>query len=218
MEQSTIIALTKKYVRQMLEQDRTGHDLHHIKRVYRLANYIAEQEKVDPFVVSLAALLHDIKDHKFTGGDSTVGANLAADFLSGLNVPEEICREVREIILGISFKGGFNKDVSLTPAGKVVQDADRLDAIGAIGVARALTYGGYMGRILYDPMIPPQTYETIDAYLSNESTTINHFYEKLLKLKNTLHTKTARRIAVKRHQFLLDYLQQFLTEWEGLDY
>jgi uncharacterized protein len=212
-----LINQTIDYVKETLNDDHTGHDWSHIERVYQMALAIAECEKGDLLIVSLAALLHDIKDHKFTGGDSSIGADLAYDFLMNLEVETDVANVVREIILNMSYKGGLNQDKVLSKEGQIVQDADRLDAIGAIGIARAFTYGGSKGRVMFDPNNQPQTFTDLETYLNNQSTTINHFYEKLLKLKDLMNTETAKQIAAKRHTFMESFLTQFYKEWESKD-
>jgi uncharacterized protein len=217
MEQEQVINQTIEFVKESLKDDHTGHDWTHIERVYNMAISIASKESGDILIVSLAALLHDIKDHKFTGGDSSIGANLAYEFLLKINVDSYVANEVREIVLNMSYKGGLNQDKLLSKEGQIVQDADRLDAIGAIGIARAFTYGGSKGRSMYDPNNQPQSFKNLESYLNNQSTTINHFYEKLLKLKDLMNTDTARQIARKRHEFMEAFLSQFYKEWEALD-
>ena len=217
MEENVIIEKCIDFVRESLETDHTGHDWSHIERVYKLACFIAKKEDGNLFVISLASLLHDIKDHKFTGGDSLVGATIAYDFLMSLNVSEDIALAVKDIILNMSYKCGLNKEKVLSKEGQIVQDADRLDAMGAIGIARTFTYGGSKERVMYDPDIKPQTYKDIQSYLKSESTTINHFYEKLLKLKELMNTETAKMIAKKRHNFMESYLNQFYLEWDAIE-
>jgi uncharacterized protein len=165
-------------------------------------------------VVELAALLHDIADWKAHDGDSTIGPKMAMDWLTSLDLDSNIIQHVGQVIADISFKGARVEQPRLSLEGKVVQDADRLDAIGAIGIARAFAYGGSKGRVIYDPTCTPTDHQTADSYL-NRGTTINHFYEKLLLLKDRMNTPTGRAIAERRHRFMKDYLQRFYEEWEG---
>ena len=200
-----IIEKTKNFVREKLLGEATGHDYWHIERVYNLACNIALKEGADLFVVSLAALLHDIADHKFYNGDSQVGGNVTREWLKQLSVSDEIINHVAHIVETISFKGGTNKEKQNTIEGKVVQDADRLDAIGAIGIARAFAYGGNKNREIYNPEIKPETYDKYEDYAKKQNHTINHFYEKLLLLKDLMNTETGKTIALQRHQFMEYY-------------
>lgn len=215
MNNKTLIANTKNYVKKQLANAEGGHDWFHIERVYRNALQIAKGEQVNLLVVKLGALLHDIADSKFYNGDETIGPRLAQNFLRAEGVEEKIITAVTNIIENISFKGGnfgtANDSIEL----QVVRDADRLDAIGAIGIARCFNYGGYKNRVLYDPNIPPNLHMSKEEYKTATSPTINHFYEKLLLLKDRMHTKTARDIAQKRHEYMQAYLSQFYKEWEG---
>lgn len=215
MNRKFIIKQTKDYVRRQLEGEGTGHDWWHVYRVWQNAIHIAKQEKADLFVVQLAALLHDIADWKFHHGDDTVGPKLAKGWLIKLSVDEKIIAHVCEIIQGVSFKGVGVKTQMKTKEGMVVQDADRLDAIGAIGIARAFAYGGHKGREIYNPEIKPVHHKSFEQYKNSQSPTLNHFYEKLLLLKDLMNTGTARKIAEKRHAFMELYLQTFINEWEG---
>lgn len=194
----------------------SGHDWWHVYRVWKMAERIGGHENADMLVVSLAALLHDIADWKFHGGDDTAGPRVAAEILSKHNVSRTIIDHVCRIIKDVSFKGAGVPTVPLSLEGKIVQDADRLDAIGAIGVARAFAYGGYKGRALYDPDIEPVLHASKEAYSQSHSPTINHFYEKLLLLKDLMNTETARSIAASRHRFMEDYLDRFYKEWDGV--
>jgi uncharacterized protein len=215
MSSIEIINCTIDHVKAALAGDGSGHDWWHIERVWRMAKRIGQAEKADLPVVELAALLHDIADWKAHDGDSTIGPKMAMDWLASLNLDFNIIQHVGQIITDISFKGAKVERPTLTPEGKVVQDADRLDAIGAIGIARAFTYGGSKGRAIYDPTCKPMEHQTADSYLNNNGTTINHFYEKLLLLKDRMNTPTGRAIAERRHRFMEDYLQRFYEEWEG---
>lgn len=210
-----IIQKTITYVRQELANAEAGHDWFHIERVYKTALTINETEKADLLVVSLAALLHDIADPKFHDGNEELGPQKAGAFLRSLNVEEEVIAHVKLIIQNMSFKNSFDKEGFSSPEMQVVQDADRLDAIGAIGIARAFTYGGFKNRVLYDPAVKPVTSHSKESYKNTTAPTINHFYEKLLLLKDMMNTATGKAIASKRHDFMLNFLDQFYEEWEG---
>lgn len=215
MENSKLIATTINFVKEKLENAEGGHDWFHIERVYKNTLLIAKEEKCDLLVCQLGALLHDIADSKFHDGDETVGPKTASDFLEKENVSEEIIDHVIKIIENISFKGGnFEKKFSSIEL-DIVQDADRLDAIGAIGVARCFNYGGFKNRALYNPEILPNLNMSKEEYKNTNSPTINHFYEKLLMLKDKMNTKTGKQIAEQRHQVMEDFLEQFFAEWEG---
>lgn len=212
-----IIAECESYVKQTLRNAEGGHDWWHVYRVRKLAVRLAQQEQANLFVVELAALLHDIADSKFHGGDEELGPRLAADFLRKHHVNEEVVQQVVFIIRNISFKTTFDGlDTPVTKELAVVQDADRLDAIGAIGIARTFNYGGFKHRLIYDPAIPPQVYTHKEEYKNTSAPTINHFYEKLLLLKNTMKTNTGKLLAEQRHVFMETYLSQFFDEWEGV--
>jgi uncharacterized protein len=212
MSPSDLIDRTVNHVRTVLSGDGTGHDWWHVYRVWRTAQRIGQAEKADLLIVELAALLHDIADWKLHDGDSTVGPQMAKQWLNSLDahISEHVC----QIIAGISFKGANVEQPILSLEGKVVQDADRLDAMGAIGIARAFAYGGAKGQAIYDPAAKPTEHRTPEAYLKG-GTTINHFYEKLLLLKDRMNTATGRAIAEARHQFMEDFLRRFFEEWEG---
>ena len=203
------------FVKQKLENAESGHDWFHIERVYKNALLIAEGEDCDITVVKLGALLHDIADSKFNDGDETVGPKVAREFLESQNTSEEIITHVVNIILNISFKGGNFEKKFTSKELEIVQDADRLDAIGAIGIARTFNYGGFKNRPIYNPNIAPQTNMTKEEYKNSEAPTLNHFYEKLLLLKDKMNTKTGRKIAEERHKFMELFLSQFYAEWEG---
>jgi uncharacterized protein len=211
-----IIELTRNHIRSLLENEGTGHDWWHIYRVWNNAKYIAKQEQANMLVVELAALLHDIADWKFNGGDTKIGAQKAREWLENLKVEPEIINEVCHIVENCSFKGANAPSEKLSLEGMIVQDADRLDAIGAIGIARTFAYGGHKGRALYDPNIAPQLHASFEEYKKNQSPTINHFYEKLLLLKDKMNTQTGKTLAEERHQFMEDYLKQFMNEWNCL--
>lgn len=216
MTNNQIIESTKGFVKKTLENAEGGHDWFHILRVYNNAILIAKDENVDDFIVALGALLHDIADSKFYDGDESLGPKIAREFLFEHNVDSLVIEHVIKIIENISFKKSLEKtDLFYSPELAVVQDADRLDAIGAIGIARCFNYGGFKNRILYDPGIEPNLNMSKEEYKSSSSPSINHFYEKLLSLKDKMNTKTGKRIAEKRHQFMKDYLNQFYAEWDG---
>jgi uncharacterized protein len=203
------------FVKQKLENAEGGHDWFHIERVYKNAILIAKDEKCDEIVVKLGALLHDIADSKFHDGDETVGPKVAREFLESQNVSEEIISHVINIIENISFKGGnFDKKFTSKEL-EIVQDADRLDAIGAIGIARTFNYGGFKNRQLYNPKILPNLMMSKEEYKNSESPTLNHFYEKLLLLKDKMNTETGKKIAQERHHYMETFLEQFHLEWNG---
>jgi uncharacterized protein len=216
MTQNEIIEKTAGYIRQEFQSDSSGHDWWHIYRVWKNALNICEHEKVDMFIVQLAALLHDLDDWKFNpdGDEAPVRARA---WMKECGVEDAVSQHVCEIITHLSFKGAGTENKISTLEGMVVQDADRLDAIGAIGVGRAFAYGGYKGRPLYDPDSPPQLHENFEQYKNSRSATINHFHEKLLLLKDMMNTSTAKRIAEQRHEFMLQFLDRFMKEWDGRD-
>nr|WP_315205579.1 HD domain-containing protein [uncultured Flavobacterium sp.] len=210
-----LINKTILFVKEKLENAEGGHDWFHIERVFKNAVLISKNEVCDVTVVKLGALLHDIADSKFHDGDETVGPRIAREFLESENVDEQIITHVVNIIENISFKGGnFEKKFSSIEL-DVVQDADRLDAIGAIGIARTFNYGGFKNRALYDPNIAPNFSMTKEEYKKNDSPTLNHFYEKLLLLKDKMNTQTGKQIAQERHHYMEGFLAQFYAEWEG---
>lgn len=206
------------YVKSRLKGESTGHDWWHALRVSKLAKHIAYHEDADMHVAELAALLHDIADWKFTGGDETVGPSLAKECLFKAGADNQVISHVCEIIRTISFKGARVRSQMTTIEGKVVQDADRLDAIGAIGIARAFAYGGARGREIYNPEISPEMHDSFEKYKNSKGPTFNHFHEKLFLLKDLMNTETARNMAESRHRILREYLDQFKKEWDGLDY
>lgn len=209
------IEKTIHFVKKQLTDAEGGHDWFHIERVYKNALLIAKQENVDVFVVQLGALLHDIADSKFHNGDETVGPKVAREFLLTINVDTATIDHVVNIIENISFKGGNTSQKFKSLELDVVQDADRLDAIGAIGIARAFNYGGFKNRPIYNPEIQPNLNMTKEEYKTSTAPTITHFYEKLLLLKDKMNTKTGTQIAKDRHQFMELYLEQFFAEWDG---
>lgn len=218
MTEELIITETINFVKKELANAEGGHDWFHIERVFKNAVLLSKEEKVDIFVVSLAALLHDIADSKFHNGDETIGPKKASEFLHNLQVDNGIIAHVVNIITNLSYKNELSNEK--TPLSskefQVVQDADRLDAIGAIGIARSFNYGGFKNRALYNPEIRPNLNMTKEEYKKSNAPTINHFYEKLLLLKDKMKTETGKRIAEERHQFMENYLQQFYDEWNGL--
>ncbi|SFZ89934.1 uncharacterized protein SAMN05428642_101646 [Flaviramulus basaltis] len=215
MSSEKIINKTIVFVKETLANAEGGHDWFHIQRVYNNALLISKNENVNLFVVSLGALLHDIADSKFHDGDETVGPKTAREFLFKLNVDSSTIEHVVSIIENISFKGGNENQKFKSPELDVVQDADRLDAIGAIGIARCFNYGGFKNRQLYNPDIKPNLNMSKAEYKNSNAPTINHFYEKLLLLKDRMNTKTGTKIANERHNFMLQFLDEFYKEWNG---
>lgn len=219
MTDSEIVEQTIAFVKETLKGAEGGHDWFHIQRVFKNTLLIAKEENVDILVVSLGALLHDIADAKFNDGDETIGPKLAEDFLMALKVKRKSTQHVIKIIENISFKNSLTKKPGRRFNSKelqVVQDADRLDALGAIGIARAFNYGGFKNRELYNPEIAPNLKMTKEEYKNSTAPTINHFYEKLLLLKDKMHTQTGKKLAEERHYYMLDYLKQFYKEWNPL--
>lgn len=210
-----ILTKTIAFVKETLANAEAGHDWFHIERVYKTTQHINISEKADPLIVALAALLHDIADSKFNGGDEEIGPQKAGDFLTSIGVDTAITNEVKLIIKNLSYKASLGEITYSSKELNVVQDADRLDAIGAIGIARAFTYGGFKNRVLYNPEIKPNLQMTKEEYKNTTSPTINHFYEKLLLLKDLMKTETGKTMAQQRHDFMLLYLDQFYQEWEG---
>ncbi|WP_299223759.1 HD domain-containing protein [uncultured Psychroserpens sp.] len=209
------IQFTKSFVQKTLEGAEGGHDWFHIHRVYNNALLISKSENVSAFIVSLGALLHDIADSKFNNGDESIGPQKAREFLFGINVDSVVIEHVIKIIENVSFKGGNEAQKFTSPELAVVQDADRLDALGAIGIARTFNYGGFKNRKLFDPSIKPDLNMDKEAYKASTAPTINHFYEKLLLLKDRMNTKTGKRIATDRHRYMETFLDQFYAEWDG---
>ncbi len=217
MDTSKLIEATVAFVKESLANAEGGHDWFHIERVFNNSLLIAKEESVDVLVVSLAALLHDIADPKFHNGDETIGPKMAREYLTGAKVAKKTVTHVVRIIENLSFKNSLEGKTRKFDSKElqVVQDADRLDAIGAIGIARAFNYGGFKNRPLYNPEIPPVPNITKEAYKNSSAPTINHFYEKLLLLKDQMNTVTGKKIATQRHQYMLDFLAQFYGEWQG---
>jgi uncharacterized protein len=213
MQQQEIIQSVALKIKEKLTSDSGGHDWWHVYRVWQLSKRIATIEKTDIFVVELAALLHDIADWKYNMGDELAGGKAARSFLEEYSLPDEIINHVTEIIDNLSFKGAGADSTMKTIEGKIVQDADRLDAIGAIGIARTFSYGGMKGRSIYEPGIEPILHDSFESYKNSISPTINHFYEKLLLLKDRMNTQTAKEMAIERHKFMEQFLTQFFMEW-----
>lgn len=213
LDQKKIIERTKEYVFNELHNDSSGHDWWHIVRVTEIAKEIASIEQANRFVCEMAALLHDIADEKLNASEE-VGLKKVQDWLQSMELDPTTIEEIMEIISTLSFKGGGQPEMK-SLEGKVVQDADRLDAIGAIGIARTFAYAGSKGQLIYDPDIKPRDSFTKEEYRNGKSTAINHFYEKLLKLKEGMNTNAAKSIAEERHLFMVKYLQEFFREWEG---
>lgn len=218
MESNQLIQNTIDFVKQELQNAEGGHDWFHIERVFNTSKLILNHEDGDSLIVQLAALLHDIADPKFHGGDENIGPETAKTFLESQLVDEKTISHVVDIIKHMSFKNSLDKNNRKAFTSKelhIVQDADRLDAIGAIGIARAFNYGGFKNRELYNPTVPPQPNMTKEEYKKSTAPTINHFYEKLLLLKDKMNTKTGKKLAEERHLFMLEYLNQFYKEWNG---
>ncbi len=216
MTQHDIIQRTAEFVKKEFQDDSSGHDWWHIHRVWMNALAICKQEQADEYIVQLAALLHDLDDWKFNeAGDET--PHRAKTWMESCEVDPSINEKVCEIIMNVSFKGAQVKNKMNSLEGFIVQDADRLDAIGAIGIGRAFAYGGYKDRPMYDPGLPPQMHATFEQYRNSKSATINHFYEKLLLLKDMMNTSTAKRVAQERHDVMVRFLDQFMKEWGGQD-
>ena len=218
MHQEKVIENAITFVKKTLKNAEGGHDWFHIDRVFKNAILISKEEKVDPFIVSLGALFHDIADPKFHHGDETIGPKITKAFLKKQQVDEIVINHVIHIIKHISFKNSLDdkKNSFNSIELNVVQDADRLDAIGAIGIARCFNYGGYKNRPLYDPEILPNLEMDKETYKNSTAPTINHFYEKLLLLKDKMNTSSGKKIALNRHDFMVEYLNQFYSEWNGI--
>lgn len=215
MDFDIILEKTIGFVKATLDGAEAGHDWFHIERVYKTALNINSREQGDLLTVTLAALLHDIADSKFNHGDEEIGPRIAGEFLDSLEISPAIVLHVQQIIRNLSYKASLGHIDFHSRELDIVQDADRLDAIGAIGIARAFTYGGYKNRVLYDPEIPAELNMSKEAYKNSAAPTINHFYEKLLLLKDLMKTAAGKELAEQRHQFMLLYLDQFYAEWEG---
>lgn len=212
-----IVQSTITFVKNTLKDAEGGHDWFHIERVWKNAKLIAAKEAgANMQVVELSALLHDIADSKFHDGDEQIGPRKAREFLESLNLDATTIKHVVAIIENISFKGGHNKRTLESLELDIVQDADRLDAIGAIGIARTFNYGGFKNRVIYDPEIKPNPGMSKEEYKKSTAPTINHFYEKLLLLKGLMNTESGKELAEKRHAFMEDFLEQFYAEWNGV--
>jgi len=212
-----VIQLTVDYVKSHLQSEASGHDWWHVYRVWKLSKYIAAKEGADLFVVQLAALLHDIADWKFYGGDEEIGPETAKKWLNHFSLPGATIDHICQIIKDISFKGAGVADKMESAEGKIVQDADRLDAIGAIGIARCFAYGGNKNNPMHDPQFKPKMHNSSKEYFFSKTTSINHFYEKLFLLKDRINTQTGKKIAEKRHTFMKQFLDNFFLEWEAKD-
>lgn len=216
MNKADIINKTIIFVKKKMKEDTSGHDWWHIYRVWQTGRHIAKKEKADTFIVELGALLHDIADWKFHDGDFTKGPQVAGKWLEKLGMNKKIISRVKHIVENVSFKGAKVESKIKSLEGKIVQDADRLDAIGAIGVARCFTYGGYAGVEMYNPDDKPKLHSTFEEYKNSKGSSINHFYEKLLLLKDLMNTRTGKRLAINRHNYMKLYLKEFFKEWKGL--
>jgi uncharacterized protein len=210
-----LVASAEAHARQAFQGDATGHDWFHTDRVRRVALRLAGEERADPVVVELAALLHDVDDWKIRDGDHQAGPREAARKLQQWGASPDLAQQVATIIAELSFKGAGVQTPMSSIEGGCVQDADRLDAIGAIGIARAFAFGGAKGRPLHDPSHRPVLHESFETYKKNSGPTLNHFYEKLLLLRDRMQTQAGRRWAQSRHAFLESFVQQFLDEWDG---
>jgi len=216
MTQNDIIQKTSEYIKQEFGDDSSGHDWWHIYRVWKNAITICRHEKADEFIVELAALLHDLDDWKFNESEDET-PHRAKAWMEACGIDSQVIEKVCEIIMHVSYKGAHVENKMKSLEGFIVQDADRLDAIGAIGIGRAFAYGGYKNRPMYDPEASNQMHASFEEYKNSKSATINHFYEKLLLLKDMMNTSTAKRIAEQRHEVMLRFLDQFMSEWEGND-
>lgn len=216
MTQDEIILKTQKFIEEKFRDESSGHDYWHMYRVWKLAKHIAKKEaNVDMFTLELAALLHDIADYKFHDGDEEVGPRAAREWLESLQVDNSVIEHIENIIRNVSFKGANVETKLDTIEGKIVHDADKLDAIGAIGIGRTFAYGGKKGRLMYDPDVRPEMHDSFEAYKNSNGPTLNHFYEKLLLLKDRMFTQTGKEIAQHRHEYMEKFIKEFLAEWEG---
>lgn len=216
MERTDVVRATQRHVQATLHGDSSGHDWWHVQRVWQMAQRLAADEgDVDLLVVELAALLHDIADWKFHQGDVMAGPRAANAWLKSQNLNATTTDHICEIVQHLSFKGAGDTSRMATKEGQIVQDADRLDALGAIGIARAFAYGGYAGHELYNPQVPPTSHASFAAYKADQSHTVNHFHEKLLLLRDRMNTESARRIAHGRHRYMEAFLARFHREWDG---
>ena len=213
--ETSLIDHVEEHIKARFMAESSGHDWYHINRVWKLAQYIAAREGADPEIVGLAALVHDIADWKFHGGDDSRGPREAEALLTRAGAEPALVAQVVDIVATISYKGAGVRTEMKTLEGQCVQDADRLDALGAIGIARCFAYGGYAGRPLYDPELAPQMHASAAEYKAAKGHSLNHFYEKLLLLKERMNTPTGRALAERRHRYMQDYVARFLAEWEG---
>lgn len=216
VQEIRLISAVESKVKKLFQKEGSGHDWHHIARVRNTALHIGEAEGGDLQVIELAALLHDIADHKFHNNDLTAGPRKARAIILEHGGSADLAEAVSRIVAEVSFKGAEVETPVSSLEAAVVQDSDRLDAIGAIGIARAFAYGGHKNRLLFDPEKKPKNHTTFEEYSTDQGHTINHFYEKLLLLKDRMHTKTAKEMAMSRHRFMEEYLEQFFAEWEGI--
>lgn len=216
MNQSKILK-TATFAKEFFKGDFSGHDWWHTFRVWNLAKNIAKKEKADTFVVEMSALLHDVADEKLNNGDAKAGEQKVIKWLKSLDVDDKNITEICNVIKSVSFKGAKTKNSAETIEAMIVQDADRLDAIGAIGIARAFAFGGSIKRDIYDPTVKPIQHKDYEQYKKREGTSINHFYEKLLLLRDLMNNASAKKIAEKRHRYLLGFLKEFFVEWKGKD-
>jgi uncharacterized protein len=214
MKEQEIVEKTTEFVKKTLANTEKGHDWDHINRVLLLSKTIAKTESANLFVVELGALLHDIADPKFHGGDEDIGPKIARNFLDSINLDPQLTNHVVKIIENVSFRKSFDSKFKSKEL-DVVQDADRLDAMGAIGIIRAFHYGGYKNKKIYDPKIKPNKNISKEEYKKEDSPTVNHFYEKLLLLKDKMNTKTGKELAERRHKFMEQFLEEFYKEWDG---
>lgn len=215
MDNSDVINYVVSELKREFADESTGHDWFHIERVWKNAKQIAAAEGGDLFVIELAALLHDIADHKFVEDADAEAKRRIQAMLGGVEVDQPTIDRVVDIVLKSSFKGGIGENPMKQLEGLIIQDADRLDAIGAIGIARTFAFGGKFGNLLYHPDIPPATFKNAEEYRKNRTHTINHFYEKLLLLKDKMNTSTGKKMAEQRHQYMQEFLNQFYNEWQG---
>ncbi len=215
MNQETVIQKTIDFVKEVLSDAEGGHDWWHIYRVWKLSKHIAQNEDANKFIVEIGALLHDIADSKFHDGNEEIGPRKAREFLNSLDVDEDIIIHIENIILNISFNAGKHIQKFKSPELDIIQDADRLDAIGAIGIARTFNYGGHKGREIYNPEIKPNLNMTKEEYKKSNAPTLNHFYEKLLLLKDRMNTSTGKSMAEHRHKYIEQFLDEFYKEWNG---
>ncbi len=215
MNNKDLILNIANEVRNKLEGESSGHDWWHVQRVWKMAKKIGEEENANLLIVELGALLHDIADWKLHNGDENIGPRVAEEILLKHQVSQEVINCITQIIRDMNFQGAGVNNQSLSLEGKIIQDADRLDAIGAIGIARAFAFGGHKNTVIYDPNVKPSSYTSKGEYTNRNTSSINHFYEKILLLKDLMNTKTGKEIVESRHKFTEEYLERFFKEWEG---